>query len=285
MVRLETHQLPLAAKPHSDSALEAKYPGTAHLLYHAEHSPAEVAANSLEQFQKIITESSSTSVNPAGTSKQNAKSVLSTFWATKACALPLQLASSFITTWHWHRDAPLSASIILSAFYPLAKIGPVRLQLIRNDMHKFFSELKWIESTGVQFETLSRGNILPLMHDLFDAGRLAMENFILFLSMLFNLRFKVQDALHRALMRSQAWLADCVNVMGIGSSLAQDFILYSHVLLAEDFHNALCQASRFPRHSVNLWLSELEAIPMIGRNSLRDIQLTQVKNNLAGHIS
>jgi hypothetical protein len=195
---------------------------TAHLLYHAakptEHSPAEVAANSLEQFQKIITEGSSTSgnafalhklgvetkylevlsVNPAGTSKQNAKSVLSTFWATRACALPLQLASSFITTWHWHRDAPLSASIILSAFYPLTKIGPVRSQLIRNDMHKFFSELKWVEATGVQFETLSRGNMLPLMYDLFDAGRLAMENFILFLSMLFNLRFKVQDALHRA---------------------------------------------------------------------------------------
>ena len=52
VVRLETHQRPPAAKPHSDSALEAKYPGTAHLLYHAEHSPAEVAANSLEQFQK-----------------------------------------------------------------------------------------------------------------------------------------------------------------------------------------------------------------------------------------
>jgi hypothetical protein len=209
---------------------------------------------------------------------------MSTFWATKACALPLQLASSFATTWHWHRDAPLSASIILSAFYPLTKIGPVRSQLIRIDMHKVFSELKWVEATGVQFETLSRGNILPLMHDLFDAGRLAMENFILFLSMLFNLRFKVQDALHRALMRSQAWLADCVNVMGIGSSPAQDFILYSHVLLAEDFHNVLCQASRFPRHSINLWLSEVEAIPMIGRYSLRDIQLTQVQN-LAGHIS
>ena len=86
-------------------------------------------------------------------------------------------------------------------------------------------------------------------------------------------------------MRSQAWLADCVNVMAIGSSPAQDFILYSHVLLAEDFHNVLCQASRFPRHSINLWLSEVEAIPMIGRNSLRDIQLTQVQNNLAGHIS
>ena len=67
-------------------------------------------------------------------------------------------------------------------------------------MHKFFSELKWVGATGVQFETLSRVNILPLMHDLFDAGRLAMENYILFLSMLFNLRFKVQDALHRALM-------------------------------------------------------------------------------------
>ena len=152
-------------------------------------------------------------------------------------------------------------------------------------MHKYFSDLKWTESTSVQFESLSRGNILPLMYDLFDAGRIAMENFILFLSMLFNLRFKVQDALHRALIRSQAWLADCVNVMGIGSPQAQDFILYSYVLLAEDFHNALCQASMFSRPSIALWLQEVETIPRTGRNSLRDIQLTQVQNIVAGHIS
>jgi hypothetical protein len=152
-------------------------------------------------------------------------------------------------------------------------------------MHKHFSELKWTETTIALFEALSRGHILPLMYDLFEAGRLAMENFIVFLSMLFNLRFKVQDALHRALRRSQAWLVDCVNVMGIGSAPAQDFILYSYVLLAEDFHNALCRASIFPRSSIDLWLHEMEAIPSVGRNSLRDIQLTQVQNSLVSSIS
>ena len=149
-VRLEMRQQEMRQQVHipnppADSVVQTNYPATAHLLHHAvkpsDPSPAEAAADSLEKFQKIILESSSTTVNPIGTSKHSAKSVLSTFWATKACALPLQLASSFVTTWHWHRDTPLSASIILSSFYQLSKVGPIKSQLIRNAQVFFGSEV------------------------------------------------------------------------------------------------------------------------------------------------
>jgi hypothetical protein len=111
-----------------------------------------------------------------------------------------------------------------------------------------------------------------------------MENFIFLLSMLFNLRFKVQDALFRALYRSQQWLGRCVDLLGIGSIQAQNFIIFSYVQLANDFHDALSAATLLPRSATDTLLATIDAIPQSEYRSYRDVQFTQTFNNFASKL-
>jgi hypothetical protein len=216
------------------------------------------------------------SVNPTGTIKQSVRSVCSAFWASKQCAAPLQLITSFVSAWHWQRDFPITVPIILASFISLSgMISPFIADSITMDMQRFYSEASWSEQSLKSYVGLTRGLILPLIHDFFNQGRAAMENFILLLSMLFNLRYKVQDALLRALYRSQAWIRRRIDMLGVSSLQAQNFIMFSFVQLASDFHTAVAQAPAISRSSTSAWLAIVESIPQTHTHSLRELHFNQ----------
>ena len=112
-----------------------------------------------------------------------------------------------------------------------------------------------------------------------------MENFIFLLSMLFNLRFKVQDALLRALYRSQQWLGRCVDLLGVGSIQAQNFIIFSYVQLADDFHDVLSAATLLPRSATDTLLATIDAIPQSEYRSYRDVQFHSRKPSTISQVS
>jgi hypothetical protein len=292
------HQSRAAALSNS---LATKYPETAHRLFHApnpqEAPPTDLIAESQGQSFKLTLASTDSvpgnafalhkyglepnsldvlSVNPIGTMKQSARSVCRAFWATRQCAVPFQLVTSFVSSWHWHRDLPITATVIIAAFTSLSGIvSPILANNINIHLQRFYCESEWSEQTRNNFGTWIRGQVLPLIHDFFHQGRAAMENFILLLSMLFNLRFKVQDALLRALYRSQEWVKSHIDMLGVSSVQAQNLTIFSFVQLADDFHSAISQAPAMSRSATDAWLATIETIPQTHTHSLRELHFTQ----------
>jgi hypothetical protein len=142
---------------------------------------------------------------------------------------------------------------------------------IRMDLQRFFSESSWSDRSLQSYGDLSREYLTPLILDFFHQGRAAMENFILLFAMLINMRFKVQDALFRALYRSQAWVKQHIDMMGVSSIQARNFIVFSFVQLVDDFHSALSQAPAMSRSSTTARLTIVESIPQTQTNSLREL--------------
>ena len=60
-------------------------------------------------------------------------------------------------------------------------------------LRRSFSDLKWEDATAILFKKLMKQTVVPLMTNLLDEGRAAMENYIYLLSVLFNMRFKFQN--------------------------------------------------------------------------------------------
>jgi hypothetical protein len=112
-----------------------------------------------------------------------------------------------------------------------------------------------------------------------------MENFISLLSMLFNLRFKVQDALFRLFQRSQDWLATRIPFLGISTVYAKNFIIHCQILLAQDLHNALALATNQPRESTSSWLQVVESQPDVSPVSQRVLQFNQAYNECVSNLA
>ena len=103
-------------------------------------------------------------------------------------------------------------------------------------LRRSFSDLKWEDATAILFKKLMKQTVVPLMTNLLDEGRAAIDNYIYLLSVLFNMRFKFQNALLLALDRSTSWLRDKADLLGQRSSAAQTPILYTFSMLAHDFN-------------------------------------------------
>ena len=110
----------------------------------------------------------------------------------------------FISSWHWQREEPLSPIIILSSLISLTKhLNPMSRQNLLGEIRSKFSDLKWFPLERAEFCEIVKIRVTKFLHDYLADGQIAMENFITLLSRLFNLRFKIQDALFRLFQRSQ----------------------------------------------------------------------------------
>jgi hypothetical protein len=154
--------------------------------------------------------------------------------------------------------------------------------LLRNELQAKFCDISWSNDLRRDFGNMVQGTILPLLRNFLADSRAAMENFIFLLAMLFNLRFKLQDALFRALDRSHTWLLKCTDLLGIDSLSARNFIIHSNVMLTQDFHSVFTQSSTY---STTAWLTAVEAIPDLSPNSHRDAFFRFTHNNYANNLA
>ena len=116
-------------------------------------------------------------------------------------------------------------------------------------LRRSFSDLKWEDATAVLFKKLMEQTVVPLMTNLLDEGRAAMENYIYLLSVLFSMRFKFQNALLLALDRSTLWLRDKADLLGQRSSAVQTLILYTFSMLAHNFNRVFVSMVSSDRES------------------------------------
>ena len=121
-------------------------------------------------------------------------------------------------------------------------------------LRRSFSDLKWEDATAILFKKLMKQTVVPLMTNLLDKGRAAMENYIYLLSVLYNMRFKFQKALLLALDRSTSWLRDKADLLGQRSSAAQTLILYTFSMLAHDFNRVFVSMVSSDRESTSRFL-------------------------------
>ena len=213
------------------------------------------------------------SVCPKATARQSITYVWNLYLTDRPSSVPQQLVRSFVSAWHWEFHVQLSPAILLAAFLPVsAYFGAMTVDDHLIALRMRFSDLKWEDATAILFKKWMEQTVVPLMMNLLDEGRAAMENYIYLLSVLFNMRFKFQNALLLALDRSTLWLRDKANVLGQRSNAAQTLILYTFSMLAHDFNRVFVSMVSSDRESTSRFLGLISAIPDVSSNSARDLR-------------
>jgi hypothetical protein len=190
------------------------------------------------------------SVCPKATARQSITYVWNLYLTDRPSSVPQQLVRSFVSAWHWEFHVQLSPAILLAAFLPVsAYFGAMTVDDHLIALRMRFNDLKWEDATVILFKKWMEQTVVPLMINLLDEGRAAMENYIYLLSVLFNMRFKFQNALLLALDRSTLWLRDKANLLGQRSSAAQTLILYTFSMLAHNFNRVFVSMVSSDRES------------------------------------
>ena len=204
------------------------------------------------------------SVAPLITLRQSYVTATRTFLARRNTTVVPQLTKCFISEWSWPRDSLISNSTLLSAFssltphYDIQQFQHIKSQINAED---------WSDTTRLNYANLVNVAAAPVLDRSLEMATMAFENFILLLSILNNMRFKYQDALLRALYRTDAWLEPKLYRLGKKTLRAMEFITFAYGQLATELDGIMRRMANSDPRKEDRFLRAIECVPDTSEDS------------------
>ena len=206
------------------------------------------------------------STAPLPTYRQSYITATRTFLAHCNATIIPQLTKSFISEWSWPRDSIVSNSTLLAAFSSLTP--HYDSQQVQYHKTKLAAVVDWSDSARLNYSNLVTAAAAPVLDRSLEMASMAFENFIFLLSIVNNMRFKFQDALLKALYRTDAWIGPKLFRLGKKSLRAMDFITFVYGQLATELDYIMRRMANADSSCTEVFLRAIECVPDMSEDSI-----------------